>query len=68
MAGREGALAQHTHDDAAVGHAGSLGDIQPDHVLKQLEQGLGTAGMELLGGCLLYTSASPSGRSGRRRG
>ena len=50
MAGGEGTLAQHTHDDAAVGHAGSLGDIHPDHVLKQLEQGLGTAGMELLGG------------------
>ena len=49
VAGGQGPLAEHAHDDAAVGHAGCLGDIHPDHILKQFEQGLRAAGMERFG-------------------
>ena len=62
MAGGEGALAQHTHDDAAVGHAGGLGDVHPDHILEQLEQRLRAAGVELLRGlCALRHKAGARG-------
>ena len=45
-----------------MGHAGSLGHIHPDHILKQLEQGLGAAGVELLGGlCSLGHKAGAGG-------
>ena len=50
MAGGHGALAEHAHNDAAVGHAGGLGHIHADHILEQLHQALGAAGVELVGG------------------
>ena len=45
-----------------MGHAGGLGNVHTDHVLKQLQQTIGAAGVELLGGlCALRQIAGARG-------
>ena len=45
-----------------MGHAGGLGNVHADHVLKQLHKAVGTAGVELLGGlCALRQIAGARG-------
>ena len=45
-----------------MGHAGGLGNVHADHVLKQLHQAVGAAGVELLGGlCALRQIAGTRG-------
>ena len=45
-----------------MGHAGGLGNVHADHVLKQLHKAVGTAGVELLGGlCTLRQIAGARG-------
>ena len=45
-----------------MGHAGGLGNVHTDHVLKQLQQAVGAAGMDLLGGlCALRQIAGARG-------
>ena len=45
-----------------MGHAGGLGNVHTDHVLKQLHQTVGAAGVELLGGlCALRQIAGARG-------
>ena len=45
-----------------MGHAGGLGNVHADHVLKQLHKAVGAAGVELLGGlCALRQIAGTRG-------